>query len=88
MSRKNSYLQIANMLSLINQLAFIMLIPSLGLSFLGKFVDNKFLSKTELVNAMSKKTLIVLECSKDFIVNVLKFSKRSIVDGELLKWYI
>ena len=41
MSRKNSYLQIANMLSLINQLAFIMLIPILGLSFLGKFVDNK-----------------------------------------------
>ena len=41
MSRKNSYLQIANMLSLINQLAFIMLIPILGLSFLGKFVDSK-----------------------------------------------
>ena len=41
MSKKNSYLQIANMLSLINQLAFIMLIPILGLSFLGKFVDNK-----------------------------------------------
>ncbi len=41
-----------------------------------------------VVNAMSKKTLIVLECSKEFIVNVLKFSKRSIVDGELLKWYI
>ena len=41
MSKKNSYLQIANMLSLINQLAFIMLIPILGLSFLGKFIDNK-----------------------------------------------
>lgn len=41
MSKKNSYLQIANMLSLINQLAFIMLIPILGLSFLGRFIDNK-----------------------------------------------
>lgn len=41
MSKKNSYFQIANMLSLINQLAFIMLIPILGLSFLGKFIDDK-----------------------------------------------
>jgi len=41
MSKKNSYFQIANMLSLINQLAFIMLIPILGLSFLGRFIDNK-----------------------------------------------
>ena len=41
MSKKNTYFQIANMLSLINQLAFIMLIPILGLSFLGKFIDNK-----------------------------------------------
>jgi F0F1-type ATP synthase assembly protein I len=41
MSKKNTYFQIANMLSLINQLAFIMLIPILGLSFLGRFIDNK-----------------------------------------------
>jgi len=41
MSKKNAYFQIANMLSLINQLAFIMLIPILGLSFLGRFIDNK-----------------------------------------------
>ena len=41
MSKKNRYFQIANMLSLINQLAFIMLIPILGLSFLGRFIDNK-----------------------------------------------
>ena len=41
MSKRNTYFQIANMLSLINQLAFIMLIPILGLSFLGRFIDNK-----------------------------------------------
>ena len=41
MSKKNVYMEIANMLSLLNQLAFIMLIPILGLSFLGNFIDNK-----------------------------------------------
>ena len=41
-----------------------------------------------VVNSMAQKTLIVLECSKEMVLNILKFSKRTIVDGELLKWFI
>lgn len=41
MSKKNMYMEIANTLSLLSQLGLIMLIPILGLSFLGKFIDNK-----------------------------------------------
>ncbi len=38
-----------------------------------------------VVNALGKKTLIKLECNKELIMNIIKFSKRTIIDGELLK---
>ncbi|MGL5312108.1 MAG: AtpZ/AtpI family protein [Peptostreptococcaceae bacterium] len=41
MSKKNMYMEIANTLSLLSQLGLIMLIPILGLSFLGKYIDTK-----------------------------------------------
>jgi hypothetical protein len=37
------------------------------------------------LNVASQKTLLLLECSKEFIMNVIKFSKRSVIDGELIK---
>ena len=40
------------------------------------------------LNVASKKTLLMLECGKEFIMNVIKFSKRSVIDGELLKCFI
>lgn len=41
-----------------------------------------------VTNVSAQKTLLKLECSKEFIMNVIKFSKRTVIDGELLKWYI
>ena len=41
MSKRKMYMEIANTLSLLSQLGLIMLIPILGLSFLGKFIDTK-----------------------------------------------
>ena len=35
----------------------------------------------------SKKHLLVLECSKQFVINVLRYSKRTIRDDQL-KWFI
>ena len=35
----------------------------------------------------SKKYLLVLECSKQFVINVLRYSKRTIRDDQL-KWFI
>ncbi len=37
------------------------------------------------LNVASQKTLLMLECGKEFIMNIIKFSKRSVIDGELLK---
>ncbi len=37
------------------------------------------------LNVASQKTLLLLECTKEFVMNVIKFSKRSVIDGELLK---
>ena len=39
-------------------------------------------------NALGCKNIIRLECTKNLIVNILKFSKRTVADGELLKWFI
>ena len=41
MSKRKMYMEIANTLSLLSQLGLMMLIPILGLSFLGKFIDTK-----------------------------------------------
>ncbi|MGL5348837.1 MAG: AtpZ/AtpI family protein [Peptostreptococcaceae bacterium] len=41
MSKRKMYMEIANTLSLLSQLGLIMLIPILGLSFLGKIIDTK-----------------------------------------------
>lgn len=41
MSKRKMYMEIANTLSLLSQLGLMMLIPIFGLSFLGKFIDNR-----------------------------------------------
>lgn len=41
MSKKNTYMEIAEMLSLINQVGLMMVIPILGCTFIGKFLDAK-----------------------------------------------
>lgn len=42
MSKQKMYMEIANMLSLVSQLGLMMLIPILGCTFIGKFIDSKF----------------------------------------------
>jgi F0F1-type ATP synthase assembly protein I len=42
MSKRKMYIEIASMLSLINQIGLMMLIPILGCTFIGKFLDDKF----------------------------------------------
>lgn len=42
MSKRKMYIEIASMLSLINQVGLMMLIPILGCTFIGKFLDDKF----------------------------------------------
>jgi len=41
MSKNRTYMQIANMLSLISQLGIMVLICILGCTFIGKFLDSK-----------------------------------------------
>ena len=40
-----------------------------------------------LINSNAEKELLIIECTKTFIINVLKFSKPTVRDNEL-KWYI
>ena len=42
MSKQKMYMEIANMLSLVSQVGLMMLIPILGCTFMGKFLDSKF----------------------------------------------
>ncbi|MGL4912002.1 MAG: AtpZ/AtpI family protein [Romboutsia sp.] len=42
MSKRKMYMEIANMLSLVSQVGLMMLIPILGCTFIGKFLDSKF----------------------------------------------
>lgn len=41
MSKRKTYMEIANMLSLINQIGIMILICILGCTFVGKFLDSK-----------------------------------------------
>jgi F0F1-type ATP synthase assembly protein I len=41
MSKKNTYFEVAKMLSLISQIGFMMVIPIFGCMFIGKFIDAK-----------------------------------------------
>lgn len=42
MSKRKMYMEIANMLSLVSQVGLMILIPILGCTFIGKFLDAKF----------------------------------------------
>lgn len=42
MSKKNPYIEISKMLSLISQVGLMMLIPILGCGYIGKVIDEKF----------------------------------------------
>ncbi len=53
MSKKNTYMEIAKMLSLISQLGIMMIISILGTFFVGRFIDN-------LINTKPIFTLIFL----------------------------
>ncbi|MEG1311698.1 MAG: AtpZ/AtpI family protein [Clostridium sp.] len=41
MSKRNMYMEIATMLSLLTQVGLMILIPILGCTFIGKFIDSK-----------------------------------------------
>lgn len=41
MSKKNNYIEVAKMLSLISQVGLMMIIPIIGCMFIGRFLDSK-----------------------------------------------
>ncbi|RDY23572.1 AtpZ/AtpI family protein [Romboutsia maritimum] len=41
MSKKNNYIEVAKMLSLVSQIGWMMIIPIMGCTFIGKFLDDK-----------------------------------------------
>lgn len=41
MSKRNTYMEIATLLSLLSQIGLMILIPILGCTFIGKFIDSK-----------------------------------------------
>ncbi|WP_242948878.1 AtpZ/AtpI family protein [Asaccharospora irregularis] len=48
-SKKNTYVEIVHMLSLISQLGLMMIIPILGCTFIGKYLDDKLNTRPVLV---------------------------------------